>query len=219
MVHSTPELTLPVAEAAFDSFLQLWKDHTNLPTRWVFGNHDLAATRTPSPPVTDPNYAKGLFMRHLKLPHLFSSFDCKGWHFVILDDIALQSDHNYIGKLFDIEIAFLRADLDAHRNMPTIVCSHIPIASEKVVPFMLGHDPKANAKTLVCTNGDAVLADIPGHNIRAILSGHLHYYENFTRNGVPISSTAARSAAITGKARSTVARKASAWSISAPMAR
>lgn len=195
LVHSSRDLTLPGAETALNFFLQLWKNHTDLPTYWTFGNHDLAGTSNPHAPITDKNYGKGLFQNRLQLPRLFYSFNCKGWHFVVLDDIALQSDHGYIGELFADELAFLKADLDAHRTTPTIVCSHIPIASNVVLEFILAHDlpdqRKSHAKSLVCTNGNAMLADIPDHNIRAILSGHLHFYENFNRNGVRIVNSGA----------------------------
>jgi Icc protein len=195
LVHSTRDLTLPGAETALDYFLQLWKDHTDLPTYWTFGNHDLAGTSNAYADASKPEYGKGLFKDRLKLSQLYYTFDCKGWHFVVLDDIALQPDHGYFGELFDDELAFLKADLDANRNKPTIVCSHIPIASNLPLDLLLANSlankPKSNTKTLVCTNGEAMLADIPGHNIRAVLSGHLHFYEALDRNGVRIINSGA----------------------------
>jgi len=195
LVHSSRDLTLPGAESALDFFLQIWKDHTDLPTHWVFGNHDLAGTSNPYVSPADKEYAKGLFQNRLGLPRLFYSFDYKGWHFVILDDISLQPDHSYIGELFDNELAFLKADLDAHRSTPTIVCSHIPIASNLPLGLLLAHGMNSShqpaPKNLVCTNGDAMLADIPGHNIRAIISGHLHFQEALEQSGVRIINSGA----------------------------
>ena len=195
LVHSTRELTLPGAESALDFFLQIWKDHTDLPARWTFGNHDLAGTSNPYVSSSAPEYGKGLFQNRLRLSRLFYSFDRQGWHFVVLDDIGLQPDHNYFGELFDDELAFLKADLDAHRTTPTIVCTHIPSASNLPLGLLLARgmtgNPKASSKTLVCTNGNALMEDAPGHNIRAILSGHLHYYETLDRNGVRIINSGA----------------------------
>ena len=185
MVHSTRELALPDAAKAFDGFLQLWKDHTDLPTHWTFGNHDLAGTSNKLSLATDPLYAKGLFQNRLQLRQLFYSFDCKGWHFVVLDDIALQADNKYIGQLFDDELAFLKADLEAHKSMPTIVCTHIPIASTYQMALSLSSG-KPVPKNLVCTNSDALLQDFPRHNIRATLSGHLHFNEALDHQGVQI---------------------------------
>jgi len=192
LVHSTPDLSLSDAADSLDLFLQIWSQNTSIPTHWTFGNHDLAGTKNLSVPASDPRYGKGLFQSRLKLPRLFYSFDCQGWHFIVLDDIALEAGHyGYFGQFFDNELAFLKADLDAHRSAPTIVCTHIPIASFILVPLLLGHDPRANSRSLVCTNGDALLADMPGHNIRAVLAGHLHFHEEMEHNGIPIINSGA----------------------------
>jgi len=201
LVHSTCDLSIAEAKSGLDFYLQIWKDHTNLPTYWTFGNHDLAGTNNPHVSPGDGNYGKGLFQNRLQLPRLFYSFDRKGWHFVVLDDIALWPGHGYFGELFQNELAFLKADLDAHRTTPTIVCSHIPIASDLPFDLLLAHgttnnhkppqENKPPPKNLVCTNGDALIEDAPGHNIRAILSGHLHYYETLNRNGVRLINSGA----------------------------
>jgi len=194
LVHNTPDFTIPGAETALDFFLQIWKDHTDLPTHWTFGNHDLAGTSNPYALASDPDYGKGLFQNRLQLPRLFYSFDCKGWHFVVLDDIA-PLPHSYFGELFEDELAFLKADLDAHRSTPTIVCTHIPIASNLPLELLLAHrtagQHQPGPKNLVCTNGDALLEDIPGHNIRAILAGHLHFHEQIDRHGVRLINSGA----------------------------
>jgi DNA repair exonuclease SbcCD nuclease subunit len=194
LVHSTRDLTVPGAESALDFFLQLWKDHTDLPTYWTFGNHDLAGTNNPYVSTADPDYGKGLFQNRLQLPRLFYSFDCKGWHFVVLDDIALRP-HGYFGELFDDELAFLKADLDVHRTTPTIVTTHIPIASNLPLGLLLAHalieDHRPLPNHLICANGSALLEDIPGHNIRAVLAGHLHFHEQIERNGVRLINSGA----------------------------
>jgi len=189
LVNSTRDLTLAGAESALDSFLQLWNGHTDLPTHWVFGNHDLAGTNNPSAATDDKDYGKGLFQNRLQLPRLFYSFDCKGWHFVVLDDIAMQfGGQGYFGEMFDDELAFLKADLDANRTTPTIVSTHIPIASNLPLGLLPAHDfpdhRRPSSKSLICTNGEAFLEKVAGHNIRAVLAGHLHFQEQLERNGV-----------------------------------
>jgi hypothetical protein len=129
------------------------------------------------------------------MPRLFYSFDRKGWRFVVLDDIAILPGHGYYGELFENELAFLKADLNAHRSQPTIVCTHIPIASNLPLGLLMAHgmtgDHKAAPKNLVCTNGSALLDDIPGHNIRAVLAGHLHFKEEITRKGLRLINSGA----------------------------
>jgi Icc protein len=195
LVNSSRELTIPQATTELDYFLEIWKGGTSLPAYWTFGNHDLVGTSNPVTSPDDKDYGKGLFRNRFQLPRLFYSFDCKGWHFIVLDDIALQPDHNYFGKLFDDELAFLKADLNAHRSQPTIVCTHIPVASN--LPMGLSFLRQAGAlhrpapKSLVCTNGEAVLDDVPGHNIRAVLAGHLHFHEHIDLKNVQIINSGA----------------------------
>ena len=188
LVNAARDLTIAEAEKRFDLFLRIWNDHTSLPTHWVFGNHDLVGTSNPTVSSTDPLYSKGLFMDRLRLPRLFYSFDFKGWHFVILDDIALQEDHHYFGKLFDEELAFLQADLASHQATPTVVCCHIPLLSNLPLGLLLAQEkptpPVPPGRNLVCSNGTAALQNFAGHNVRAVLSGHLHFLEKIDLNGI-----------------------------------
>lgn len=195
LVHNARSLTIPEAESRLDFFLKIWNDHTALPAHWTFGNHDLVGTSNTSVLPVDKHYAKGLFQDRFQLPHLFYSFDHRGWHFVVLDDIALQPDRSYIGQFFDDELAFLRTDLDAHRAMPTIVCCHIPTLSELPEGLLLAHAATGHhqpiPKNLVCTNAQNLFQDFPGHSIRAVLAGHLHHFEKLDRNGVSFINSGA----------------------------
>jgi len=187
LVHTARDLTIPEAEQQYNLFLKIWNDHTALPTHWTFGNHDLAGTSNPGVSPQEKFYGKALFEDRFKMPRLFYSFDANGWHFIVLDDIALQPDRSYIGKFFDDELAFLKADLDAHQNIPTIVCAHIPALSLLPSGLLLAHSSEPQyhlPKSLVCTNADKLFQDIPRHNIRAVLAGHLHRFEKLEMNGV-----------------------------------
>jgi 3',5'-cyclic-AMP phosphodiesterase len=187
LVHLARDLTVAEASRRLDLFLKIWHDHTALPAHWTFGNHDLVGTSNPSVSPKEKNYGKELFKERFQLPHLFYSFDWKGWHFVILDDIDPLPDRSYVGKFFEDELRYLRADLDLHKTTPTIICTHIPTIS--ALPFSIYLAKQAglrfNApKNLVCTNANELFDQIPGHPIRAVLSGHLHHYETFDLNGV-----------------------------------
>jgi 3',5'-cyclic-AMP phosphodiesterase len=188
LVDKSRVLTVAGAEKSMDLFLKTWNASTALPAHWIFGNHDLVATSNKTESPDDPNYGKGLFKRSLHLPRTFYSFDHKGWHFVVLDDIALDSNRLYYGALGDDELTFLKADLDAHRHQPTIVCTHIPIISNLPMGIFLTGKmaPNSSTKTLVCTNGSAVTDATSTHNIRAVLAGHLHFQEEIELNGVKI---------------------------------
>jgi len=187
LVNLSRELTIAEAERRLDFFIKIWNDHTSLPAHWTFGNHDLAGTSNTTVSSSEKYYGKALFQDRFQLPHLYYSFDHKGWHFVVLDDIAPQPDRTYIGKLFNDELLFLKADLDAHRTMPTILCTHIPTMSAMPVSLYLARSMGAQfqePKSMVCTNGDELSRDFPSHNIRAVLAGHLHHFEKIDLNGI-----------------------------------
>lgn len=194
LVNDARDMSIFDANRGWDLFLKTWHDNTGLPAYWTFGNHDLAATGIHDPPVTDPRYCKGLFKQRLGLSKLFYSFDHRGWHFVVMDDIALMPDKSYEGLLFDDELAFLRTDLQAHAAQPTILCTHIPLLSSTPFALSLAQATGFHVKTpknLVCTNASAATSDFPGHNIRAVLAGHLHRYERNDFSGVPFYNSGA----------------------------
>ena len=196
LVNRARFLTMDQAEKSLDLFLKIWNDNTSLPVHWIFGNHDLAGTSNVTVPPDSKFYGKALFQDRLKMPQLFYSFDYKGWHFVVLDDIAPQPDRSYIGLLFDNELAFLQADLDANRTKPTVVCAHIPIVSNLPMGLLMAQatkqpQPATPPKNLVCTNGSKLIDDIPGHNVRAVLAGHLHFFERIELNGVQFINSGA----------------------------
>ena len=194
LVDKARELTIPQAEQRLGLFQKIWHDHTNLPAYWTFGNHDLVGTSNNDDPVSDRHYGKGLFMDTFHLQHLYYSFDYKGWHFVVLDDVSPQPPNTYIGELFADELKYLSADLDAHKSMPTIVCTHIPMVSNLAFAFNLLQSSQYHPKgmeSLICTNGSALTANLPGHNIRAVLAGHLHHYEEMLEIGVPFINSGA----------------------------
>jgi len=194
LVHNSRDLTIPQAEASLAQFLKIWHDHTDLPAYWTFGNHDLVGTNNATVSPHNSLYAKGLFQRQFKLRPLYYSFDYKGWHFIVLDDIGLRPSGGYFGELFEDELRYLRADLDAHRASPTIICTHIPILSNAPIALHLLHDmgfEPNQPKSLVCTNGAALISDLPGHNVRAVLAGHLHFHEVIEKSGVTFINSGA----------------------------
>ena len=194
LVDRARDLTVTEAQRRLNQFQKIWSDHTDLKAHWCFGNHDLVGTNNPDVSPSEPFYATGLFQSHFRLHHLFYSFDYKGWHFVVLNDIALDAEHSYYGALSDQEIRFLSADLDEHRASPTIVCTHIPLLSNTPLAAaaakLLGLHFNV-PKNLVCTNASAITSNFAGHNVRAVLCGHLHYYERLALNGIPFINSGA----------------------------
>jgi predicted phosphodiesterase len=191
LVHLAREMTIAEAEQQLNLFLKIWNNSTALPVRWVFGNHDLVGTSNPEVSPSSPHYGKGLFRDRLGLPHLYYSFEHRGWKFIILDDISPQPDQTYVGQIFEDELAFTRAEFSAAAAVPTIVSTHIPLFSNLPLGLELLHPDQPKPTNLVCTNTGALTEMFPGHDVRAVLCGHLHHYESLKIGGIPFVNSGA----------------------------
>lgn len=189
LTQELPMIGLNAGEKLLEHFLRLWKDNTSLPTRWMLGNHDLAATRVPTAQRADPRFGEGLFRQRLGLAKSFYSFDAAGWHFVVLDDVVFDPDGNYIGNFEPEQITFLREDLAAHPDQPTVIGCHIPAVS--VLPTMasLAKSLGANFHTpssLVAQDTKLFMKTIRESKaqVKLVLSGHLHHLEQTDVDGI-----------------------------------
>jgi 3',5'-cyclic-AMP phosphodiesterase len=189
LTHELPNLDFPDGEKLVDHFLEIWRDHTSLPSHFTFGNHDLAATRLPSAKKDDPRFGKGLFRERLHLEKTYYSFDAGGWHFVVLDDVAPNPDGTYNGEYAAEQLLFLSADLAAAAGRPSVLCGHIPSVS--IMPTVAGIAKFAgrNIETpvsLVASNTRALLDVVtaPNANVKLLLAGHLHHLEQVSVDGI-----------------------------------
>jgi hypothetical protein len=115
-------------------------------TRPAAGHHDGAAYSTYFGSLTKPYY----------------SFDVAGWHLVALDS---QHDLTATGA----QLAWLRADLEAHRNRCTLAYMHIP---------RFGNDPEQ-------TQLQPMWQTLTDGGVDLVLAGHAHNYQAYEpRDGV-----------------------------------
>ena len=189
LTHELPNLDYPDGTKLLDRFLEIWREHTSLPTHFTFGNHDLVATRQSVAKKDDPRFGKGLFCERLHLDKTYYSFDAAGWHFVVLDDVAAHPDGSYNGEYADEQLQFLRSDIAAAGGRPTVLCGHIPSVS--IMPTVAGLAKFAgkNIETpgsLVACNTRALLDVItaPHANVKLMLAGHLHHLEKLAVDGI-----------------------------------
>lgn len=189
LTHESPALTFDLGEKLIDRFLQIWNDHTKLPTHYTFGNHDFVGTKNPLVPRDDPRFGKGLWRQKLGLEHSFYGFDTGGWRLIVLDDVGLNPDGTYTGEFSDEQLVFLKGELAAASNRPVAICGHIPPMS--VFPTVAGFAKLVGAKietagSLVATNTKAMLDEVKeAHsNLRLVLAGHLHHYEQIELDGI-----------------------------------
>jgi hypothetical protein len=113
---------------------------------------------------------------------LYSSFDYKGWHFVLLDSIKNGiPGKEFVGFVDEEQIAWLKADLARMKaGSRLVVVTHIPLVSSvlQLVP-----DPWKTAEIYLVTNAQDVLNVLWPYKPRVVLQGHTHIRETVTYNG------------------------------------
>jgi 3',5'-cyclic-AMP phosphodiesterase len=191
LTHESPQLDFPEAEQLIDRFLKIWKDHTDLPTFFTFGNHDLVGTKNASVNRDDPRFGKGLYRMRLSLERNFYAFRKGGWRFIVLDDVLPEPDGSYIGEFAEEQLTFLRTELRADSQTPTLLCGHIPSVS--VLPNLSvcgetktqGANIETPAALLAHNASDLhhVLNETKA-NVKLVLAGHLHHLEQIQIDGV-----------------------------------
>jgi 3',5'-cyclic-AMP phosphodiesterase len=191
LTHESPQLDFPAAERLIDRFLKIWKDHTDLPTLFTFGNHDLVGTKNATVSREDPRFGKGLYRMRLELERNFYVFRKGGWRFVVLDDVLPEPDGSYIGEFVAEQLSFLRSELRTDPQTPTVLCGHIPSVSVLPSLSICGETKTAGANietpaSLLAHNASdlhGVLHETKA-NIKLVLAGHLHHLEQIQIDGV-----------------------------------
>jgi 3',5'-cyclic-AMP phosphodiesterase len=184
LTHESPMLDFPAAEQLIDRFLKIWKDQTDLPTFFTFGNHDFVGTKNASVNREDPRFGKGLYRMRLALERDFYAFRKGGWRFIVLDDVRPEPDGTYLGEFAEEQLAFLRSELQANSQIPTVLCGHIPSVSVLPNLGVCGETKNTgiNFETpaaLVAGNASALhhVLNETKANVRLVLAGHLHHLE------------------------------------------
>lgn len=163
----------------FDLYAGIIKD-SDIPFRQCIGNHDIfgwGSRQVASP--GDPGYGKQMFQERFDLPRTTYSFDHKGWHFVMVDDILPVKGEGYEGGVTEEDMAWLDADLKAAGEKPKLLVAHIPFISvaaytgsngepEKPIPVDSGK---------ICRNAGPIMKLFARHKVNLALTGHLHCNE------------------------------------------
>jgi 3',5'-cyclic AMP phosphodiesterase CpdA len=191
LTHESPLLDFPAAEQLIDRFLKIWKEHTDMPTFFTFGNHDFVGTKNASVNRQDPRFGKGLYRMRLGLERNFYAFRKGGWRFIVLDDVRPEPDGTYLGEFADEQLAFLQTELLTDSLMPTVLCGHIPSVSVLPNLSVCGETKTdgPNFETpaaLVAHNASALHKVLNGTkaNVKLVLAGHLHHLEQIQIDGV-----------------------------------
>jgi 3',5'-cyclic AMP phosphodiesterase CpdA len=142
----------------------------------VIGNHDLVAARPEdgTPPSPDP---RAEFRARLDVGQTYRSFDALGYHFVLLDSMAISDDDlKYHGRIDATQLGWLRRDLSAvDEETPIVLACHIPLLTA-FYQATEGATIAAQANRVTVNNRE-VLELFRDHNLLLVLQGHLHVDE------------------------------------------
>lgn len=175
----------------WDVYLKTLAEGCRLPVEHCLGNHDIWGWHKTRSGATgsEPDYGKRWAMDLLGLKSPYRSFDRAGWHFIVLDSVAMNGD-GYIGKVDAEQLEWLAADLaKTPATTPILVISHIPILTACV---LTGHNSAPGEEggwkipsSWMITNGGDIRSLFAKHsNVRVCLSGHIHLIDRVDYNGV-----------------------------------
>jgi predicted phosphodiesterase len=140
------------------------------------GNHD----RYWGCEKTDPLYNEGLFEKYINTSYY--SYDHKGWHFIVLNTSNSVVDEE--------QKKWLAQDLLNTKNTtPIIISAHVPFLSV-YYPVLSGK----YTSTDTFKNFKEILDMFKGKNLKLVLQGHMHLYEEIKVKGVQFITAGAVSA-------------------------
>jgi Icc protein len=179
-VFDVCEQDLTRAHLLFNLYQQTEKDHLSGKVYYTVGNHDVVGINQKSPVEPGAHeYGKKLYEDYFG--KRYYSFDHKGWHFIVLDSIGIEYYKIFKAEFDEEQLAWLKSDLSSvGPSVPIIVVTHVPIAT--VLGTLSTHSH--NGPGPIAANSYAVHELLAGHNLKAILQGHLHVWQKSEYQGV-----------------------------------
>jgi Icc protein len=187
VVYDVNAVGYPRAKQLFDLYRETVKPLA-MPVYSVIGNHDVyGISSNGGASQSDPYYGKRMFED--RIGARYSSFDYKGWHFVLLDSIGSKPGREFIGLVDQEQLAWLRTDLERMKpGSSLVVISHIPLVSSVL---QLVADPGRAADIYLVTNARDVLEVLWPYRPKMVLQGHTHIREEVVYKGCHFMTTGA----------------------------
>lgn len=190
MLHQLQNQQGHVADSLYGVYMTLMGE-LKAPVYYTPGNHELAAFR-PAADSLQTDTLKALFRQYHG--STFQSFTFKGWKFFLLDGIQPDSLGGYRGNISQEQLSWMAAELETTApQMPVVLVSHIPLVSVAAQLYKGGLE--ANPSGMVVENSHKVLELFAAHNLKMVLSGHLHTLEYVEAGGTKFLNSGAVSGA------------------------
>jgi len=168
------------ADSLYNLYIETAEEFS-MPVYNTMGNHEVFGYYESSGvDSTHPLYGDRFFME--RIGKRYYAFDHKGWRFYILDSIDEWEEGGYYGYVDQEQIAWLKNDLEGvDPETPICISVHIPFITVQTQLVQGATSP--NSRGLVITNSKEVLDLFENHNLKLVLQGHLHFYEDLFAKG------------------------------------
>jgi len=169
------------ADSLFNLYSETCKNF-KMPVYNTMGNHDVFGIFKESGVKSDiPEYGENMYDK--RIAKRFYSFKHKGFVFFNLDAIEDNHKSGYIGMIDSTQLDWIKWSLDSiDKSTPIVVTTHIPFMT--VLPQAENGTMDTNIHGLVVENAKEVLDLFKNHNLKLVLQGHLHFYEDIYVNNI-----------------------------------
>ncbi|MCG2613303.1 metallophosphoesterase [Terrimonas sp. NA20] len=143
------------------------------------GNHELFGIYPESDvDSTHPGYKYGMYEKHIG--KTYYSFDHKGWHFIVLNSIDVNTEKAYFGGIDKKQLEWLKQDIaGVDKKTPVALTVHIPFLSS--FNQLYGSKKPLSSDQpngVLIFKGNEVLDLFSDYNLRLVMQGHVHWIED-----------------------------------------
>ena len=170
------------AEGLYTRFKKTLTD-MQIPFHVTMGNHDrFWAKASTDSTLNDDGMFKKFFNK------TYYSFEHKGWKFFILN--SLQTENNIYPVVNNTQLDWIKETLKhTPKNQPIIISTHVPLQS---VYYPVLYSKYTDADVL--KNQQEILKVFEDYNLKLVLQGHMHLYEEIKVKNIQFITAGAVSA-------------------------
>lgn len=162
-----------------DSLYNLYSEvikKSECPVYNTMGNHEIYGIYKKSgADPANPEYGEKMFEK--RIGQSYTSFDHKGWKFMIINSIEDTKKGKYTGQVDSAQISWIKGELKkTNPRTPIVLSTHIPFITANTQKYE--GSTLANDSSIVVYNSTEVIDLFSGYNLKLVLQGHLHTVED-----------------------------------------
>lgn len=169
------------ADSLYEIFLKSC-ELFEMPVYHCLGNHEVFGIyKSSGVSPKHPEFEKQMYRNRMAQDSTYRSFNHKGWHFMLLDPIAIDKNHpkgKYYGHIDSVQMQWICDDLSKiDTNKPVVMATHIPLVSASA---QLTNGAHKGPGDHVVDNAMKLLMNAQKNALKLVLQGHLHLVESMT---------------------------------------